>query len=190
MIRVQHTLVSDEIVSAFFQCALVECTGLCCVAGDGGAPLEGEECDGLTTHKEHLRPHLSAQGMAVIDASGVCVVDTDGSAVTPLAPSGACAYAIVRNQVTNCGIEHAFHDGAFPFQKPISCHVYPIRVRQTPTHVILNLHTWHICDGARRAGKTCRVRLIDFLKDALIRRFSAEWFAELQARVDDRRRSL
>jgi len=183
VIRIENTLISDDILEHFFSCPLLKCHGRCCVDGDAGAPLEKRECDLLDAHIPILSQFVSAKGSAIIRSVGTWVQSPDGLLETPLLPTWECAYAVSKNGIFTCGIELAFLDGKFPIPKPISCHLYPIRIRETPTFTILNLHRWDICETARILGKHDGIHLVQFLKSPLIRRFSNAWYAKLQEHV-------
>jgi len=179
VIRIDSTLISDDIVDRFFECPVARCGGLCCVEGDVGAPLEVDEAEFLDAHARVLEQFVSPAGRAILRGIGTFVQLPEETLATPLLPSGQCTYAVSKNGILKCGMERAFQLGAFPFPKPISCHLYPIRIRETVTYTILNLHQWDICDSARLEGRKQGTKVFRFLKTALIRKFSQAWYDKL-----------
>jgi len=127
-----------------------------------------------------VKPYLSKEGIKVIEEKGVVETDKDGDLVTTCRSSGECSFAIYEQGVLACGIEKAFKAGATSFQKPISCHLYPIRIHQVGDYEALNYHRWSICECARVLGKNEKMPMFKFLKQALIRRYGIEWFEELE----------
>ncbi len=183
MIIVQDKLVSDDVVELQFVCNLTACKGACCWEGDFGAPLEAAELPVLDSIFEQVKPFLSPAGVAAIEAQGKYVrgEDPDDWATT-LIDNGPCAYMTLDATGTaKCGIEQAWKAGAIDFQKPISCHLYPIRVEKNEElgFEALNYHEWHICSAACTLGKKEQVPVYQFLKDAIIRKYGPEFYEEL-----------
>lgn len=186
MIVVDQVILSDDIAESHFTCDLSKCKGACCEEGDMGAPLESDECRQLDAQFQHIAPFLSPEGVDVIRSVGTYVRDQDGDWSTPLMKSGACAYSIRDKGVLRCGIEQAWQQGKSSLQKPISCHLYPIRISRYDDFQAVNYHRWNICSPACTLGSSIRVPLYIFLKDALIRRFGAEWYEKLVQSVASR----
>ena len=182
MIEVGSTIVSTDILEKDFVCNLAACKGACCIEGDAGAPLENEEVNTLAEIYEHVKPFLRAEGIKAIEKEGTAVKDWDGEMVTPLVNGKECAYVIFdENGTTKCGIEKAWEKGAVAFRKPVSCHLYPIRITPYSTFSAVNYHKWDICTAACSLGKELEVPIFKFVKDALIRKFGQDWFDELEA---------
>ena len=182
MLAIADTLISDEVITEHFVCNIEACKAACCVEGDMGAPLEESEARLLDDIFPLLAPYLTQDGIQAIENQGKWVVDEDGDLSTPTIAGRECAYALYNeNGILQCGIEKAWEDGAIPFRKPISCHLYPIRVKQHTDFKAVNYHRWQICDPACSLGKKLGVPVYVFLKDALISKFGAEWYAELEA---------
>mgnify|MGYP000368223697 FL=1 len=181
MILVGDVVLSDDIKENFFVCDLEACKGACCVEGDSGAPLEDEETKILEDIYPLVKDYITAEGRQVIEAQGTWVIDADGDKVTPtLGANRECAYALYDERgILKCGIEQAYLAGKTSWKKPISCHLYPIRVTKYDQYDALNYNRWHICDPACQLGKSLQVTLYTFLKDALVRKYGAALYAEL-----------
>ncbi len=185
MLIVQDKLISDDVIEKQFLCNLSACKGACCWEGDFGAPLEPEELDTLKEIYEAVKPFLSPAGIAVIEAEGTSVFqeETDDFA-TPLIAGGPCAYMTYDELgIAKCGIEQAHKAGVIDFKKPISCHLYPIRINKVPhgEFEALNYDQWDICSAACTLGKKEQLPVYQFLKEALIRKYGADFFTELEA---------
>jgi hypothetical protein len=184
MIEVQHTLVHEDIISESFVCNLNKCKGICCVEGDAGAPLEVAETAILADVYPKIKHLLEPRGIAAIEQQGTSVVDADGDLTTPCVDGNKeCAYVTFENGVTKCGIEKGYEQGLVDWQKPISCHLYPIRVTPYPEFDVLNYDRWHICHDACSFGRELKVPVYQFLKGPLVRKYGAEWFSELEQAV-------
>mgnify|MGYP003381436100 CR=1 FL=1 len=182
MIEHRNTLISEDLFEKRFVCDLNACKGACCVAGESGAPLEQEEADLLKELWPKIKPYIPEKGQKAIDAHGVSEVDSDGDLVTTLVEGrGECAFTIFDEKgIALCGVEKAWKDGAIPFRKPISCHLYPIRILKLADHDGLNYHKWPICKPACSCGAKLDVPVYKFLKDALVRKYGVDWYAELE----------
>jgi hypothetical protein len=187
MIVIEQTIVSDDLIHEEFVCNLSQCKGACCEAGDMGAPLTSEEAALLDKDIHNIISFLSKEGKEAIKAQGNWVIDADGDTSTPLvASSGACAYAIKDEAcVWRCGIEKAYEAGKSALQKPMSCHLYPVRIKQYEHYTAVNYHRWDICGAACELGKSLKVKVYQFLKTPLIRKFGAEWYAALEAAANE-----
>lgn len=188
MIAINDILISDEVVREYFVCNLTACKGACCVQGEYGAPLEPAELPILENIYEAVRPYLTEQGIAAIEAQGKYVKD-EGSEysdyATPLINSAACAYVVFDNNgIAGCGIQQAYLDGKITWQKPLSCHLYPIRISRYEGFEAVNYDRWHICKPGCKWGKSQRVRLYEFLREPLIRKYGEEFYAQLKAAAE------
>ncbi len=184
MIPVGKTLVSDEVVSKRFVCDLKKCKGACCIEGESGAPLEKEELKILEDVYPAVKPYLTVAGIQTIEEKGLFLIDEDGDYVTPLiGEGGACAFTIFENGIAACGIEKAYNDGKIDFRKPVSCHLYPIRISQYKNYEAVNYHEWDVCSPACKLGNKLSVPVYRFVKDALIRKYGEHWYAELEQAV-------
>lgn len=181
MLAIGHTLISDEVLTERFTCHIEACKAACCVEGDMGAPLEEAEIHILDQIYPQLEPFLTEAGKEAIAEQGKWLVDADGDWSTPTIGGRECVYALYDEKGTlKCGIEQAWEAGKVDFRKPISCHLYPIRVREHTNFTAVNYHRWHICEPGCDLGKKLGTPVFRFLKDALIGKFGAEWYAELE----------
>lgn len=181
MLAIQNTLVSLDLLERHFVCDLNACKGACCVKGDAGAPLTDEEIDLLENIIDDILPYLDEEGKAMIAKKGVFEIDVDGDKGTALLQNGRCAFAIVDdNGMVSCGIEKAEKAGDITFKKPISCHLYPVRITEYKEYDAVNYNKWSICKPACDCGAKLDVPLFKFLKEALTRKYGNEWYEELQ----------
>jgi len=179
MILVGSKLLSEDIFDKHFACDLNACKGACCVEGEGGAPLTEEECAILDEIFDDIKPYLNQEGLDVIDKTGLFTVGQDGDLETPLVDGRACVYATTSDRgILQCGIEMAHREGKTSWKKPISCHLYPIRIKELVDFEALNYHQWNICEGARTCGAANEITVLEFCKNALVRKYGEEWFEE------------
>lgn len=190
MILIDNTCISDDIEDQLFVCNLDKCKGACCVEGDSGAPLEEEEIAILDEIYPLVEPYLSEEGKKVIALEGTSTTDFEGDYVTPVIDGRECVYAIYDNKgILKCGIEEAYNDGKIAFKKPISCHLYPIRVTKYDQYHALNYDRWEICSPACSLGQELKVPVYKFLKEPLIRAYGSNWYDQLTEEIDERRES-
>ncbi|MDA0728285.1 MAG: DUF3109 family protein [Bacteroidetes bacterium] len=181
MIRIGSTLLSEDLFEEFFTCNLGACKGACCVEGESGAPLTVAEAGKLEEVWEDVAPLLPEAGRKAVESQGFSVLDEDGDLVTPLVEGRECAFTVFdANGTAKCGLEQAYLQGATDWRKPLSCHLYPIRVKELIDFTALNYHRWPICDAAKACGQSTKLSVLDFCKDALIRKFGESWYAEAQ----------
>lgn len=180
MLAIGDVLISEDVLEKKFVCDLQACKGACCVQGDAGAPLTIEEASILDDIYEDIKWELTEEGRVAIEKNGKYEIDSEGDLGTTLVEGKHCAYAIFDNGVAKCGIENACKKGLTNFQKPVSCHLYPIRIKQLNEEIeALNYHQWDICAPACQCGDKLQVPVYKFLKTALIRKYGAEWYEEL-----------
>lgn len=185
MLQVGEVLVSDDIKEVEFVCNLEKCKGACCVEGELGAPLEDDELPIMEAIQDEVKPYLSREGLKAIKRQGAYVLDEDGDYSTPTIGGKECAYAIYDEQgVLKCGIEQAYLDGKTKFRKPISCHLYPIRITKKRNFEAINYHKWNICSAACALGKSLGIPLYKFLKEPLIRKYGKAWYADLVSQIE------
>lgn len=181
MFQIGKTIVSEEIIENDFVCNLNACKGACCIDGDAGAPLEDEETGILSELYQQVKPFLRAEGIKAIEDQGVFVRGEDGEWETPLVNGSECAYVVFsENGVTKCGLEQAYDQGATSWKKPVSCHLYPVRVKEYTELVAVNYHKWAICEPACALGEELQVPIYKFVKEALVRKFGEAWYTELE----------
>jgi len=181
MFQLGKTIVSEEIFEKKFVCDLSACKGACCVDGDAGAPLEKEELQILEEIYPIVKPYLRKEGVSAIEKQGVYTTNKEGEHETPLINNTDCAYVIFDDKNTAlCAIEEAYNQGEVTFKKPVSCHLYPVRVRDYTEFFAVNYHHWQICDDACVLGKELQVPVYKFVKQALVRKFGEDWYNELE----------
>lgn len=181
MIEIDDKIVSTDLLTDCFACNLGHCKGICCVEGNAGAPLEMEEVDLIEEEWENFRPYMTPEGIAAIEQQGFMVVDADGDYTTPLVNDAECAYSFEENGITFCAIERAWREGKCGFQKPISCHLYPIRVARFSNGTIgLNYHRWSVCRSAVECGRKLGIPIYQSLKEPIIRAYGEEFYQRLE----------
>jgi len=187
MIEVGAVLLHEDVVKENFVCNLNKCKGACCLEGDSGAPLEAAELDILNEIYPKVKPFMTAKGIATIEKTGTFVKDFEGDYTTPCVDvNKECAYVIWENGITKCAIEKAYENGAINWRKPISCHLYPIRVTKYPEFDVLNYDRWSICSPACAFGDELKVHVHEFLKAPLIRKYGEDWYRELEEAAGSR----
>lgn len=181
MFQIGKAIVSEEVLEKEFVCNLSACKGQCCIDGDAGAPVEKEEVEILNQIFDKVKPYMRPEGVKAIEEQGTAIIGEDGEYETPLINGGECAYVIFDEKNTAlCAIEKAYIEGKTDWKKPISCHLYPIRINEFSSFSAVNYHKWHICDDACTLGKELQVPVYKFLKDPLIRKFGEAWYSELE----------
>lgn len=182
MIQIDDKIISLDLYTARFSCDLRACRGECCVEGNAGAPLDEEEIAVLEEEWDNYAPYMTPEGKQAIEEQGVAVIDEDGDLTTPLVNGAECAYTIQENGVTWCAIEKTWSEGKTPFRKPISCHLYPIRlVRLSNGMTGLQYHRWEVCRTAEMLGAKKGEPLYKTLKEPIIRRFGEAFYNEMEA---------
>ena len=179
MIIIENTLISENIVDKKFVCDISKCKGECCVAGDAGAPLEEEEINILEELYPVFKEYVPAEGIAAIEKDGLFVVDDDNEFLTPLVDGKHCAYVYFENDIAKCAIEKAFLEKKINFRKPISCHLYPVRITKFKNIDAVNYHEWDVCGSACQLGEKLNVPVYKFLQEPLTRKYGEKWFKDL-----------
>jgi hypothetical protein len=181
-------LISSEILTERFCCDYEKCKGICCVEGDAGAPVTLDEIAGIEDALDTVWSDLSAQAQSVIDRQGVAYTDQEGDLVTSIVRGKDCVFTCYDGDSCLCALEKAFRSGKTNFCKPVSCALYPIRVKEFGNGVVgLNYNRWKICEDAIKKGQTLDLPLYQFLKEPLIRRFGEAWYQELCDVADELR---
>lgn len=180
MFLIQNTLVSLDVLEKEFCCDLSVCHGSCCIEGDAGAPITDEEQLKIKQILPTLLPEMTQEAQAVVKEQGISYLDPSGEQVISIVNNKDCIFARTNhNGCCYCLIEKAYHAGKIDFQKPISCHLYPIRLTQVGEYIGVEYHRWDICHCARILGKKQHIHIYQFLKQPLIRRFGENWYQEL-----------
>lgn len=182
MIAIENTLISEDLLDKKFVCDLNTCKGACCVAGDSGAPLDKDELTILDSIVDKIKPYMVKKGINAVEKYGAYVIDGDGDYTTTLVSAGAeCAFVFFDdNNIAKCAIEQAYYDGKIDWKKPISCHLYPIRITKHKAYDAVNYDKWSICKPACECGAKLDVPVYKFLKEPLIRKYGKEWFKTLE----------
>ena len=185
MIAIDNILVSDEVVSEQFVCDLNKCKGGCCEDGDSGAPLTNEELDCLRDFIDEIRPYITREGIEVLEKEGLYKYDTEFGWVTPTIGGRMCAYGFRDSRgIIKCGIEQAYLDKKISWKKPISCHLFPIKItrsKRQPQEYVNYEPREDLCKAACKLGKQLKVPVYIFLKEALIRKYGSDFYATLEA---------
>lgn len=181
LIELNDTIVSAEIFKRKFVCDLAKCKGACCVEGDAGAPLTPDEVTKLESNLDKIVPYMRPEGMQAVEFEGVSYLDSENEPVTMLVKGKECAFVYFdKNQTALCAIESAYRAGQIENIKPISCSLYPIRVKQYQDFKALQFDEWSICASACECGSQLNIPVYQFLKDPIIRAFGSEYFQELE----------
>lgn len=185
MFQLGKTIVSEDILEKEFVCNLNACKGKCCIDGEAGAPLEESELQILLDIYPLVKPFLRKEGIAAIEEQGLFTI-SEGEYETTLIDEKDCAYVIFdENNIAKCGIEEAYNQGKIKWKKPISCHLYPVRLMEYSEFTAVNYHKWPICDDACVLGKELQVPVYKFVKEALIRKFGKNWYTELEKTAEN-----
>jgi len=180
MLQIKDTLISLDLIEQQFCCNLAHCRGNCCVEGDSGAPVELDEIIQLENALPDIWDDLSPEAKTLIKNQGVAYADQDGEMVTSIVNGKDCVFTCYdENGTCICAVEKAWRAGYISFMKPISCHLYPVRVKKFKDYSAVNYQEWSICSGARLYGQQLGLPVYQFLKEPLIRKFGQEWYDEL-----------
>lgn len=180
MLEIGRTIVSLDVLEKKFLCDLLKCKGACCVEGDSGAPLTSEEAKAIQETFPVFESYLPEIHKNEIQKQGFAVIDLDGDLVTPLVNNRQCVYSIEENGMLKCAIEKAFLEGKIGFRKPVSCHLFPIRITEYKRFDAVNYQEIDICKPGRECGKAQQLPLYVFLKEPLIRKYGEEWYEQLR----------
>ena len=181
MIEIDGKIISTDILTTKFCCDITKCKGICCVEGNAGAPLEIEEVDILESEYSNYSEYMTQEGRDVIDKEGFMIVDLDGDYTTPLINDSECAFSFKEGDITLCAIEKAYKEGKTTFYKPISCHLYPIRLANFSNGSIgLNYHRWGVCSSALENGAKIGTPMYRVLEAPITRRFGADFYKALE----------
>lgn len=173
-------MVSLDVVERFFCCDIEKCLGECCIDGDAGAPITIEEEKEIAEALSEVWDYLLPSAQSVIKEKGISYIDQEGDLVTQIVDGKNCVFTCYgENGLCLCALEKANNEGRIRFKKPVSCHLYPLRVKEYPNMTAVNYHRWKICKCAEVLGRAKGIRVYQFLKEPLIRRFGQEWYEEL-----------
>lgn len=181
MIQIGNTLVSLDLIEKFFCCDLDACLGVCCIEGDAGAPLTEDEDKNLKELLPEILPLLPTHAADTIKKEGASYKDQEGDLVTQLVEGGCCVYTCMeKGGLCLCALEKARREGNTKMFKPISCSLYPARIKTYDSFTAVNYDKWKICRPAETLGRKKGIRVFEFLKEPLIRKFGEAWYKELE----------
>jgi len=179
MIQVGSQIISLDIFEKHFVCDLNSCKGACCIEGDAGAPITFEEEAILKAAYKRIKPYMRKEGVAEVERRGVAVYDTEGELTTTLVNNRECAFVFYEKGIAKCSIEKTYLEGKIDFKKPISCHLFPVRINEYRGFHAINYEKIKICKPACECGSKLKIPLYSFLKEPLIRKYGEEWYKEL-----------
>lgn len=179
MLRIGDYIFSLDLLEKKFRCDLPMCLGNCCRYGDSGAPLTGEEVKILENIKDIIMPYLRDEGRKAITEKGTSLKDFEGEMVTPLIGTEECAYTLIEGNIFMCGIERAFLEGKANFRKPLSCHLFPVRMKKYSEFTAVNYSEWSICMAARQRGSEEGLYAYQFLMEPLIRAVGEDIYEQI-----------
>jgi hypothetical protein len=179
MLRIDDIIFSFDVLEKKFVCDLTDCQGSCCREGDSGAPLSDEEVRILDEIWPVIKGYLRTEGLKAVEEQGTSVIDFENENVTPLISNAECAYTMLEDDIFSCAIEKAWSEGRINFQKPLSCHLFPVRIKKFSDFLAVNYQELPICSGARRKGTGDGVYVYEFLKEPLTRALGEKVYGEL-----------
>ena len=185
-----NTLVSLDVIEKEFCCDLETCHGCCCIEGDAGCPITDEELKTIEKILPELLPQMTKEAREVVEQQGLSYLDPSGEQVMSIVNGKACVFARTdHNGWCYCLIEKRAKSQESgvktSFTKPISCALYPIRLTKVGDLTGVEYHRWDICHCARQLGKKKHIKIYQFLRDPLIRRFGKEWYDELELTANE-----
>lgn len=181
MLQIQNTLVSLDLIENYFECDLDTCLGECCIEGDAGAPVSLEEADRLESLLPSLMPHLTPAAQEVAREQGATYIDQEGDLVTSIVNGKDCIFTCYApGGKCLCALEKLRREGHTEYFKPISCSLYPVRLKEYDGFTAVNYHRWKICKCAEILGRKKGIRVFEFLREPLVRRFGQKWYDELE----------
>jgi len=184
MILIEEVLVSRAIIEEAFVCDLNACKGACCVEGDEGAAVTKDEIDIIEHFYDKLKPYLTEEGKTAIDIDGFYYSKEKGRGDFGISvlETGACVFLNYdKKGIAKCGIQAAYEDKAVNWPKPISCHLYPIRIDEYKDFEAINYYEWSICSPACALGKELKVPVYKFLKEPLVRKYGLNFYEQIDA---------
>ena len=182
MIEIEDKIISRDLFEKKFVCDLQSCKGACCIEGNSGAPLTSNELVEIKSNLSIIKTEMSSKGIEVIDEKGFYYNDEDGDNVTSLVDGKECVFVFYdQNNIAKCSIESAYKKNKVHFNKPISCHLYPIRVKKYESFQAINIHDWHICKPACSCGINLNIPVFKFLKEAIIRAWDEDFYNQLES---------
>jgi len=180
MLQIGDAIISLDIIEKKFCCDLNVCKGACCVHGDSGAPLTEEEMKKLNEIGHIIKTHLTPEGLNSVENQGLFLKDSEGDMVTPLNNGKECAYSFFEDGICKCVIEKLYFENKIDFRKPVSCHLYPVRIKKYKDFEAVNYDRWDICKCAVEKGEKENIDLYSFCRESFIRKYGEEWYEQLK----------
>jgi len=181
MLQIEDTIISLDLLEQNFICDLNTCKGACCIEGDEGAPLNANEVKIIEELLPIIWDDLSDKSKDVINKQGITYIDREGEPVISIVNGAECVFTFTDEKgICKCAIEKAYREGKTDFYKPISCHLYPVRLQKYNDYTAVNYHKWNLCKCARKLGNKMQMPVYQFLKEPLIRKFGKDWFSQLE----------
>ena len=185
VVEIGRTIVSRDVLQEYFLCDLLKCKGACCIEGDSGAPVTDDEVSLIMKAFPTFKKYLTENHLREVEKQSFSVIDKDGDLVTPLVNDKQCVYSFKdENGILKCAIEKAYFEDGSKFRKPVSCHLFPIRITEYKRFDAVNYERADICKPGRKCGKKQKLPLHVFLKEPLIRKYGAEWYKEIEVAAD------
>lgn len=185
MLQIDNTIISLDLLEKKFVCDLSICNGTCCIEGDSGAPVTDNEINTYELNIEKIAPFMTKKGIDAIYENGLWWIDSEGDKVTTLLNNKECAFVVMEGKTAKCAIEIAKENKKIDFDKPISCHLYPVRLTEYKDFTAVNYHSWNICNSAVRYGEHLGTPVFKFLKTPLIQKFGENWYKQLEVAYEN-----
>ncbi len=186
MLQIDDTIISLDLLEERFVCDLSVCKGACCVEGDEGAPVTQDEVEIIEQLLPKIWDEITPEAKAVIEKQGISYLDREGELAISIVNGAECIFTYYDEMETcKCLLEKAFKEGKTDFYKPISCHLYPVRIKKFDSFTAVNYHRWHVCSCARKNGGKLKVPVYKFLKEPLIRQFGSEWYNQVEIAANE-----
>lgn len=179
MINLEDKIISIDIFEKQFACNLKACKGACCVEGDSGAPITKDEQKKIKKIYKNIKPYMTKKGISEIEKKGIAIMDFEGDLTTTLVKNKECVFVYYENGISKCAIEKAYLEKKTDFKKPISCHLFPIRIKKYSDFEAVNYEKIKICSSACNHGSKLKIPLYEFLKEALTRKYGERWYKKL-----------
>lgn len=182
MIEIGRAILSDDIFEKHFLCDILKCKGACCIEGDSGAPLTDDEAIQIELDYDTFSYLLPKKHKREVEKQGHSLIDCDGDLVTPLVDDRQCVYSYYNDKgILKCAIEKAHFEGKTDFRKPLSCHLFPIRITEYKRFDAVNYQELDICKPGRECGSSEKLPIYKFLKDPLIKKYGEKWYEDVEA---------
>lgn len=190
MFRVGDTILSEDIATAKFACDVTRCNGACCVVGESGAPLSKKEIPVIKKAFRKLKNELRPEAVQAVEDEGLIQGDEKNGFEISCVNEGECVFVDYDDRgIAECTIQRAYYQKRLNWEKPISCHLYPVRLKKIGGMEFANFeYIPELCSAGCANGKENGIYLSDFLESALVRRYGREWFDQFINRCKEVRK--